>query len=80
MTDDIKAAHDALMQSLAKVYTEAKRLGLLRTTSALNDALRLGHWESAQYFDLGYIPRRRSDMANRDHVTVLTVDDEVTTI
>lgn len=71
--------HDELMDILAKAHSRCKTAGMVRTVRALEDALRLIHWESAVIFDHGHPARRKNDVYDSD-IRVLTVEDEVLSI
>lgn len=69
--------NEALLEQLRDNYLQAKDLGLIKTSRAIADAVRLIHWESAALIpDTGMPHRRRSTDYDRD-ITVLHTDDEV---
>jgi hypothetical protein len=76
---NIKVEHEELISLLNQVYTRTKTAGLVRTTRALADAIRLIHWESAVIFDSQSISKRVIDQYASESM-VLDVDDEVTAV
>lgn len=73
MNEELKAEHKALLELLPELYNRARAAGLVRTSRALADSIRLASWESASLFDdNGILHRRRHD----DYAVDLTIHEE----
>lgn len=73
MNEELKSEHRALLELLPDIYNRARAAGLVRTSRALADSIRLASWESAALFDdHGLLHRRRHD----DYAVDLRIHEE----